>query len=93
MLGKIEGWRTGATEDYRLNGHEFEPTLEDSEGQGSLKCCSPRGCKELDTTEPLNNHWVDSPGNQLPPLGGPKVIINITKDNFVSLNMENSKGF
>ena len=34
----------------RLNGHEFEQTLGDSEGQGSLVFCSPQG-KELDTTE------------------------------------------
>ena len=26
---------------YRLNGHEFEQTPGDSEGQGSLACCSP----------------------------------------------------
>ena len=52
-------WRQeekGMTEDemvgwhHRLNGHEFEQTLEDSEGQGSLVCCSPWGGKELDTT-------------------------------------------
>ena len=35
---------------YRLNGHEFEQTLGDSEGQGSLVCCSPGGRKELDMT-------------------------------------------
>ena len=30
-----------------------------SEGQGRLACCSPWGCKELDTTEQLNsNKWV-----------------------------------
>jgi len=40
---------------HQLNGHEFEQTLGDSEGQGSLACCSPWGCKELDTTEGLNN--------------------------------------
>ena len=34
----------------RLNGHEFEQTLEDSEGQGSLAYCSPWGHQELDTT-------------------------------------------
>ena len=57
MLGKIEGRRRGATEDEmvgwhnRLNGHEFEQTLEDSGGQRSLVCCSPWGCKELDMTE------------------------------------------
>ena len=33
-----------------LNGHEFEQTQTDSEGQGILACCSPRGHKEADTT-------------------------------------------
>ena len=28
-----------------LNGHELEQSLGDSEGQGSLACCSPWGCK------------------------------------------------
>ena len=48
MLGKIEGWKQkGMTEDkmigwhHRLNGHEFEQAPGDSEGQGSLVCCSP----------------------------------------------------
>ena len=27
-----------------------------SEEQGSLACCSPWGCKELDVTEQLNNN-------------------------------------
>ena len=36
---------------HRLNGHEFEQALGDDEGQGSLACCSPWCCKELDTTE------------------------------------------
>ena len=41
----------GATEDemvrwhHRLNGHEFEQTPGDGEGQGSLACCSPWGCR------------------------------------------------
>ena len=35
--------------------HEFEQILGDTEGQGSLACCSPRGCKESDTTQWLNN--------------------------------------
>ena len=44
----------GATEDemvgwhHRLNGYESEQTPGDSEGQGSLACCSPWDCKELD---------------------------------------------
>ena len=33
---------------HRLNGHEFEQALGNGEGQGSLVCCSPWGCKELD---------------------------------------------
>ena len=41
---------------HRLNGYELEQGLGDSEGQGSLVCCSPRGHKELDTTERLNNN-------------------------------------
>ena len=40
----------------RLNGHEFEQAPEDSEGQGSLACCSPWGCQELDKTEQLNKN-------------------------------------
>ena len=35
---------------HRLDGHKFEKTLGDSEGQGGLTCYSPWGCKELDTT-------------------------------------------
>ena len=56
------GWEEkGTTEDemvgwhHRLDGLKFEQTLGDSERQGSLACCSPWGCKELDMTERLNN--------------------------------------
>ena len=38
MLGKIESRMRGLD---IINGHEFEPTLGDSEGQGSLEHCSP----------------------------------------------------
>ena len=53
---------------HRLNGHEFVQTPGDSGGQGSLECCSPWGCKELNTTEQLNNnskriHSRDFPGS------------------------------
>ena len=34
-----------------MYGCEFEQTPGDSEGQGSLECCSPWGHKELATTE------------------------------------------
>ena len=39
-----------------LNGHEFEQTLGDSKGQGSLVCCSPWDHKELDMPKRLNNN-------------------------------------
>jgi len=32
---------------HQLNAHEFEQTLGDSKGQGSLACCSLWGCKEV----------------------------------------------
>ena len=58
MLEKIEGRRRrGATEDetvgwhHQLNGHEFEQTLGDSEGQGSLTWCSPWGQKVSDMAQ------------------------------------------
>ena len=35
---------------HQLNGHEFEQTQGDSEGQGSLACYSQWGCKDLDVT-------------------------------------------
>ena len=37
-----------------LDAHEFKRAPEVGEGQESLVCCSPWGCKELDTTERLN---------------------------------------
>ena len=39
---------------HLLNRHEFEQAPGVSDGQGSLACCSPWGCKESDTTEQLN---------------------------------------
>ena len=41
---------------HRFNGHDFEQTLGDSEGQGSLVYCSPWRRKEWDTTEPPKNN-------------------------------------
>ena len=60
-----KGWgqeEKGVAEDemvgwhHWINGHEFEQTLGNSEGQGSLVCCSPWRCKESDMTEWLNNN-------------------------------------
>ena len=47
---EMVGWH------HRLNGHEFEEAPGVSDGQGTLACYSPWGCKESDTTEGLN--WV-----------------------------------
>ena len=60
MLGKIEGRRRRAENEmvgwhHPLNGHESEQAPGDSEGQGSLACCSPWDRKESDATERLNN--------------------------------------
>jgi len=55
----------GATKDemvgwhHQLSGHEFEQIPGDSEGQGSLICCSPWGHNESDTTEGLDNTNTD----------------------------------
>ena len=38
---EMAGWH------HHLNGHEFEQTPGNSEGQVSLACWSPWGCKEL----------------------------------------------
>ena len=66
MLGKKRQEEKRTTEDemvewhHWLNGHDFEQVLEDSEGQGSLACCSPWGCKESDVTEWLTNNNIRS---------------------------------
>ena len=50
----------GTTEDEmvgwpdQLNGHEFKQALGVGDEQGSLMCCNPWSCKELDITEQLN---------------------------------------
>ena len=55
--GKDRGQKEkGMTEDemfgwhHQLNGHEFEQTVEDSEGQRSLVCCSLWDGEESDMT-------------------------------------------
>ena len=66
MLGKIEGKRRRRRQDemvgwhHWLNEHEFDQTLGDGEGQGSLECCSSWDSKEsniryFQTEQQLNN--------------------------------------
>ena len=64
MLGKTEGrkrrewqrmrWLDGITDSMHTS---LSKLPEDSEGQGSLACCSPWGHKDSDTTERL--HWTE----------------------------------
>ena len=60
----------GTTEDEmvgwheKFNGHEFEQGPGVSDGQGSLVCCSPWGCKVSDSNERLN--WTISSMAMMP---------------------------
>ena len=45
---EVVGWH------HRLDGCEFEQAQGVGDGQGSLACWSPWGCKELDMPEQLN---------------------------------------
>ena len=38
---------------HRLDGHEFKEAPGVDDGQGSLACCSPWGCRKSDTAERL----------------------------------------
>ena len=59
-VGKDRGQGKGATEDemvrrhHQLNGHQSAQTPGDSQGQGSLECCSSRGHKES------GHHWTNN---------------------------------
>ena len=58
------GQEKGTTEDEIVewhhwpNGHEFEQTSVNKEGQGSLACCHSWGNKESDTTERMNSNKI-----------------------------------
>ena len=63
---------------HPLDGCESEQSLEDSEGQGSLVCCSPWSHEESDTTEPLNDSY-----NQ--------VFLKINVTSSIQVLLENSR--
>ena len=51
LLMNIQGWfplGLAGLISLQSNGHEFEQTPGDTEGQGNLVCCSPWGRTELD---------------------------------------------
>ena len=72
----------GMTEDemvgchHQLEGHNFKQTPGVGDGQGSLACCTPWGCKESDMTEWLN--WTETTKNQ----------VQVSDDQFCGLNTE-----
>ena len=66
---EMVGWH------HQLNGHESEQTLGDSEGQGSLVCCSPWGGKASDMAEGMSTNNILS-------TAGPK------KENLVNQSKE-----
>ena len=85
MLGEIGEKET--TEDemagwhHWLDGHEFEWTPGDGDGQGGLECCDSWGRKESDTTERLN--WTELKGDSkanrlrtLPPPSSPSSLLS-----------------
>ena len=45
---EMVGWH------HQFDGHQFEQTLKDSEGQGSLVCCNPLGRQESDAEQ----QWI-----------------------------------
>ena len=52
---------------YQLNGPEFEQSLGDSEGQGSLVCCSPWGSQRVAhdyVTEQQRLPWLTAPSSR-----------------------------
>ena len=72
---------------HRFSGHEFEQTLGNSAGQGSLTRCCPWGHKESDTTERLNNNEMHS--NEAEPL---KAQVPVSDKRFIYLNVDNFSG-
>ena len=71
---EMVGWH------HRLNGHEFEQTLEDGEGQETQVCCSPWGHKESDMTE-----WLNSSNTKSQPLAEDPHTWPCTPDTWTNL--------
>ena len=61
---------------HPLNGHEFQPTPGESEGEGSVACCSPRDCRvghDIGTAPPPHSNMKSTAAQyntekQWPPL-------------------------
>ena len=66
-----------------FNGYEFEQSSGNSEGQGSLACCSSWGLKESDTTERLDNNTNND--SAIPLLHTYSEKTTIQKDKWTSI--------
>ena len=73
MLGKTAGRRRSGQQSIKwlagiIDSMDYKPeqTLGDSEGQGSMVCCSPWGYKESDMTSQLNNNNLQFQGPLVP---------------------------
>ena len=73
---------------HQLNGHKFEQTLGDSEGQGRQVCCSSRGRPrerhDLATEQQQMSIHVQRDGDEDDDDGGREGKINTNTDDFYS---------
>ena len=60
---KMVGWQ------HWFNGHEFERTLRDSEGQGNMVCCSPWGCR-------VGHNWATEQQECVKQIASGKLLYN-----------------
>ena len=73
---EMVGWR------HQLNGHESEQTPGDSEGQGSLVCCSPWGCRVRHNSETEWQHVLQKRLSWALHPGTPLFIVGSFQDSF-----------
>ena len=57
---EMAGWH------HQLNGHEFVQTAGDSEGQGSLECCSPWGHSQTQLSHQTTLVMIQQPSRKIP---------------------------
>ena len=97
MLGKIVGRRRRGWQDemvgwhHQVNGCGFGWTSGVGDGQGGLTCCSPWGCKEVDTTERLN--WITNEADHLFKYLMAKAVYSFVKSLFLLLSIFVVHGF
>ena len=76
---EIFGWH------HRLNGHQFEQTPGNGEGQRSLVCCNPRGHKESDKTSDWTTTTTEGEGTEK---GPKKMFEEIIAKKFPNMEKE-----